>query len=1048
MSAATESPDAGTAGRRGGAAADSHDAATASGRGTTTARSHDGTAARGHDVVTASGPGVPPWGPSAPAIRDPSTPNLEVPARDETSAPTSIPGRLRDEPDLVGVFLLRLRLRRIDKAASRSKRPEQQRQRLLASSALAGSCHGLPHVDLADTTEPMLWTVLPIGLRADDPTAVCGADHLIGSGSFSSADEAFLGFTDEDEDAYPANGSAWAEATAGPITVEFVTSAGLEWPKDAIETSGRTSPRDEETRVRPEINTAPKLPQRVGSGLSARSNALRRLRLADPSLLGPGIALVAAMLARALTDRPDVAHSLVHEAPVVIVRVPDGVSHDLVVAVVEQCLTEWPIGLVASDRMADDTGDRSGPYARPRDGRGLADDLAYSGPSIDGDDLHGASIDEGWKRNVNVIDATSRSAKAASAEASKTISALQARQRTVIVHAAHEQDLHADVLALADAEIMLEMPDPPAMATVVEAVTGERPRAMQDGLWPGSTDIEPDPDATARHASFTFRDALSSLSPLRGATGSLERLAKLTKARAVRTDRGVSAGSEDAPPLEELAGYGTAREEGLAIAEDLRAYKSGRLGWSSVARGMVLAGPPGTGKSLFARALSRSAGVPLVIGSIGAWQSHKTGHLGDMLSAMRASFEDARKQAPCILFVDELDSVGDRSRFSEHNRDYSVQVVNAFLEQLDGAVGREGVVVCGATNAPERIDPAVLRPGRMERVVWIGLPQLDDLIAMLRTHLNDVAVTVTDQDEDGDDAARKETVRADGPSAAVDPGERRVEHGRLAKHGRTVERGRDETRSDGSCTDSRLRSVGTVSDGTPSDGAKLTDAELRPVALALRGRTGADVAATVRQARAAARRAGRTLAVADLLAATKVRGERSPPESVRWRTAVHEAGHAIAFLALELGTIRSLSLDRDGGTTHIDPLMSEGTRATNEAMLAFMLAGRAAETALLGEPSSGSGGDRTSDLARATRLATAMHASQGLGDGLTWHGDLEDRDVPLRIPPHLHEAVEADLRHAYERALEIVRDRQSTVEALARRLLVEGYIEGTRVLPD
>ena len=138
---------------------------------------------------------------------------------------------------------------------------------------------------------------------------------------------------------------------------------------------------------------------------------------------------------------------------------------------------------------------------------------------------------------------------------------------------------------------------------------------------------------------------------------------RLTQARHARTDAGVSAGSENAPPLEELAGYGRAKMEGLAIAADLRAYRAGKLGWSSVARGLVLAGPPGVGKSLYARALTRSAGVPLMIGSMAAWQASGDGHLGDMLKAMAATFEEARRRAPCLLFMDELDSVGDRQSF-------------------------------------------------------------------------------------------------------------------------------------------------------------------------------------------------------------------------------------------------------------------------------------------------------------------------------------------------------------------------------------------------
>ncbi len=97
----------------------------------------------------------------------------------------------------------------------------------------------------------------------------------------------------------------------------------------------------------------------------------------------------------------------------------------------------------------------------------------------------------------------------------------------------------------------------------------------------------------------------------------------------------------------------------------------------------------------------------LVATSLGQWQA--TGHLGDLLKAMRRDFGAAKNAAPSILFIDEIDSVGDRNKFSHDNKSYSVQVVNGLLECLDGLGGREGVVVVGATNNPGEIDAAVRR---------------------------------------------------------------------------------------------------------------------------------------------------------------------------------------------------------------------------------------------------------------------------------------------------------------------------------------------------
>nr|WP_246733229.1 AAA family ATPase [Rhizobium ruizarguesonis] len=156
-------------------------------------------------------------------------------------------------------------------------------------------------------------------------------------------------------------------------------------------------------------------------------------------------------------------------------------------------------------------------------------------------------------------------------------------------------------------------------------------------------------------------------------------------------------------------------------------------------RGVLLHGPPGTGKTLFAQALAKSAGLPLITASVSQWQSY--GHLGDLLGAMRRTFETAHAQQPAIVFLDELDAIGDRTQFANNHANYSRQVVNYLLESIDGAGGRHQIVVIGATNFPEAIDAALLRSGRLERHIPIGLPDEEERFDILQFHLkltNDV----------------------------------------------------------------------------------------------------------------------------------------------------------------------------------------------------------------------------------------------------------------------------------------------------------------------
>lgn len=121
--------------------------------------------------------------------------------------------------------------------------------------------------------------------------------------------------------------------------------------------------------------------------------------------------------------------------------------------------------------------------------------------------------------------------------------------------------------------------------------------------------------------------------------------------------------------------------------------------------------------------------------SFAEWQSH--GHLGDMLRAMAQSFSDARHCAPSVLIIDEIDAVGSRSDPDRHANHYRTQVINGFLGHMDSIAMQEGVLVVGTCNHPERMDPAVLRAGRMDLKIHVPLPDAEAILGILRRQLHE-----------------------------------------------------------------------------------------------------------------------------------------------------------------------------------------------------------------------------------------------------------------------------------------------------------------------
>ena len=194
--------------------------------------------------------------------------------------------------------------------------------------------------------------------------------------------------------------------------------------------------------------------------------------------------------------------------------------------------------------------------------------------------------------------------------------------------------------------------------------------------------------------------------------------------------------ADDGPSLSELHGLGEARRIAEDLILDIKAAQAGSIPWSAVDKGMLLIGAPGTGKTTLARAIAKECGIKIVIASAARWQS--AGSLDAHLRAMRTNFAEARRYAPAILFLDEIDSIGNRETFQGPNAQYLTEVVNAMLEEIQGIVLSESVILVAATNYLDKVDPALRRAGRLDQVVPIPLPSIDGLQRIFEYHLAQV----------------------------------------------------------------------------------------------------------------------------------------------------------------------------------------------------------------------------------------------------------------------------------------------------------------------
>ncbi|KZZ78198.1 ATP-dependent metalloprotease, partial [Oleiphilus sp. HI0133] len=186
----------------------------------------------------------------------------------------------------------------------------------------------------------------------------------------------------------------------------------------------------------------------------------------------------------------------------------------------------------------------------------------------------------------------------------------------------------------------------------------------------------------------------------------------------------------------DVAGVDEAKEDVKELVEFLRdPSKFQRLG-GQIPRGVLMVGQPGTGKTLLAKAIAGEAKVPFF--SISGSDFVEM-FVGVGASRVRDMFEQAKKQSPCIIFIDEIDAVGrHRGAGLGGGHDEREQTLNQLLVEMDGFEGNEGVIVIAATNRPDVLDPALLRPGRFDRQVVVGLPDILGREQILKVHMKKV----------------------------------------------------------------------------------------------------------------------------------------------------------------------------------------------------------------------------------------------------------------------------------------------------------------------
>lgn len=183
--------------------------------------------------------------------------------------------------------------------------------------------------------------------------------------------------------------------------------------------------------------------------------------------------------------------------------------------------------------------------------------------------------------------------------------------------------------------------------------------------------------------------------------------------------------------ISDVAGNKNAKREVMEIVDYLKSPEKYEKVGAKIPKGILLYGPPGTGKTLMAKAIAGEADANFLSQSADSFMNT---YVGQGAAAVRSIFEEARKLKPCVIFIDEIDAFGTSRDSGNEER---IQTLNALLSQMDGiGEDNEGIVIIAATNRKDKIDEALLRPGRFDRKVYISLPNKEDRIEILNVYVN------------------------------------------------------------------------------------------------------------------------------------------------------------------------------------------------------------------------------------------------------------------------------------------------------------------------